>query len=725
MRKTYVFTLLVVLISAMLITACETSNPPKLPADSGNDNIMPADDNIQLSGTDELKKFNSKSEIIDFLKLNTQSSGYNAYYGRGMMMEEMAMSDSVGAAPTAAKADGGGASDYSTTNIQVAGVDEADFIKNDGKYIYMITNNKLVIVEAYPAEDAKVVSEVNIKGYARELFLNEDKLIVFTQASDESYGFAMYDIIPRPMYKTKTVALVLDVSDRENPELLHTYDVNGYYVTSRMIGDYVYLVAQDNVYYYQEYIDLPAVRDEAKVIARPEVYYFDNFEDNYNFNTVMGIDLGTGDVDAKTFMMGYGNTIYVSENNMYITYQKNSYYRYYGTYSQESFKDVVLPLLPGDIRDAVAAIDSEDISEAEKWDKISSKLEEMYNRMEESDKEDFMQEIQDAMDEYQIRKEEERSKTVIHRLNLKDGKVNYGSRGEVKGQLLNQFSLDESDGYLRVATTFNAWLRQSVQYNNVYVLDSSMRTVGKLEKIAPDERIYSTRFMGDRLYMVTFKQVDPLFVIDMSDVSAPKILGELKIPGFSNYLHPYDEGHIIGVGKDTGENEWGGVSTKGVKIALFDVTDVENPKQVDQVVIGEQGTDSEALYDHKAFLFDKKNNLLVIPIREIKDTKVFDNRWGYYRTRVWQGAYVFTITDESLEIRGKITHSEDEDNYWYNSDKSVRRSLFMDNVLYTVSNQMIKMNDMVTLEALGSVSLPTQYYYDEWVYKEKPIEIIG
>ena len=125
-------------------------------------------------------------------------------------------------------------------------------------------------------------------------------------------------------------------------------------------------------------------------------------------------------------------------------------------------------------------------------------------------------------------------------------------------------------------------------------LNSKMETIGKLENLAEKERIYSTRFIGDRLYMVTFLRIDPLFVIDLSNPNKPEVLGELKIPGFSDYLHPYDENHIIGIGKETGTNDWGGVSTKGVKVALFDVSDVKNPKQVDSYEIGQAGTDSEA-----------------------------------------------------------------------------------------------------------------------------------
>ena len=259
-------------------------------------------------------------------------------------------------------------------------------------------------------------------------------------------------------------------------------------------------------------------------------------------------------------------------------------------------------------------------------------------------------------------------------------------------------------------------------YNNVYVLDDKLEIVGKLEAIAPDERIYSTRFIGDRLYLVTFKRVDPLFVIDLSNPENPEILGELKIPGFSDYLHPYDENHIIGVGKETEGNEWGGVSVKGVKLALFDVSDVKNPRQIDAYEIGEAGTDSEALRDHKAFLFDKKKNILVIPVTEVKSKPYYDPRLGYYRQSYWQGVYVFSITpEEGFEVKGKITHNEGEeerDYYYYGSPNAVRRALYMDDVLYTVSAIKIKANDIDDIDnELKEIKLPfekVKYYEYPW-----------
>ena len=452
----------------------------------------------------------------------------------------------------------------------------------------------------------------------------------------------------------------------------------------------------------------------AKMIVRPEIYYFDNPEYNYNFNTVTSFNIlsGSDDVNAKTFMMGYSNNIYVSKNNIYITYQKNLPYNYYESHNEDRFFEVVVPLLPSDAQNKIKNLKSDSsLGPYQRWDKISTALEEMYNKMDESGKNDLIQKIENAVNDYEAKLEAERRKTIIHRIAIDNGKIEYGAKGEVSGYLLNQFSMDENGDYFRVATTTEIWTqRENVMYNNVFVLDSKLNTVGKLEAIAPDERIYSARFLGDRLYMVTFKRIDPLFVIDLSNPQKPEVLGELKIPGYSDYLHPYDENHIIGIGKETEGNEWGGVSVKGVKLALFDVSDVKNPKQVDKYEIGTSGTDSEALRDHKAFLFDREKNLLVIPVTEIRGKMEYDQNLGYYRQRSWQGAYVFNVDLSGFDVKGTITHNEGDEKqdwYWYGSPNAVRRSLFMDGVLYTVSDKKIKANDLNNIATeLKEIKLP-------------------
>ena len=210
--------------------------------------------------------------------------------------------------------------------------------------------------------------------------------------------------------------------------------------------------------------------------------------------------------------------------------------------------------------------------------------------------------------------------------------------------------------------------------------------------------------------------MDPFFTIDLSDPHNPKILGELKIPGYSDYLHPFDEDHIIGVGKDTVESEYGNFAWyQGLKIALFDVSDFENPKEVSKILIGDRGTDSPALYDHKAFLFDKEKELLVIPVRlcEISDEikEQYDNYTGsMYGEFTFQGAYVYSLSIENgFEYKGRVTHLSDEDmlksGYYAYWGSSILRSLYIDNVLYTISDGMVKMNNLETLDEIDIVQL--------------------
>ena len=263
--------------------------------------------------------------------------------------------------------------------------------------------------------------------------------------------------------------------------------------------------------------------------------------------------------------------------------------------------------------------------------------------------------------------------------------------------------MDEYNGDFRIATTTgSSWSGDSL--NHLFVLNEDMEIVGSVDDLAKGERIYSVRFMGNRAYMVTFKQVDPLFVIDLSDSENPKVLGYLKVTGYSSYLHPYDENHIIGVGKEASEEG----RVQGVKIALFDVSDVSNPKEIGKYEISEGWSDSEALWDHKAFLFDKERGLLVIPVSYNKQIEVRDSEGRLYPNyEYWQGAFVFDVDLRGIDLRGKIQHeSKESDNYYYSSGEYVRRSLYMDDILYTISQRMIKANGLDDLGEINKVELP-------------------
>jgi inhibitor of cysteine peptidase len=224
--------------------------------------------------------------------------------------------------------------------------------------------------------------------------------------------------------------------------------------------------------------------------------------------------------------------------------------------------------------------------------------------------------------------------------------------------------------------------------------------------------------MGDRGYLVTFEMIDPLFVIDLSDPYNPGVLGQLKITGYSNYLHPYDENHLIGIGKEAVEadTEKGNFAWyQGLKIALFDVSDVNNPVEISNYVIGDRGTDSPALWDQKAFLFDKSRNLMVIPVlvAEIDESQYPDGvPSDAYGEPVWQGAYIFHVSlDGGISLEGRITHIENIADpelqyYYYYSPFSVERSLYIGDVLYTISQAKIKMNNLEDLGYINEVQLP-------------------
>jgi inhibitor of cysteine peptidase len=528
---------------------------------------------------------------------------------------------------------------YSQTNIQVEGVDEADIVKSDGEYIYLATDNRLVIAKAYPPKEARVLSELEIEGYINGLFVNGDRLVVL-QGNGAMYGI-WRDYSSSYTYEVKTSIRVYDVTDREKLVLEREVSVDGNYVSARMIGDYVYIIASGSAWMANDNIGLPMIyQDGGTVEIQPaDIWHSETPDYGYGFTTIMSVNTVNDDEEPvhETLLLGGASNIYVSPSNIYVT-----------------FTD---------------------------WSGGSEK-------------------------------------TSVHRIHVDEGRIEYHATGEVPGRLLNQFSMDENGEYFRVATTVGyAWGGDTKSTSNVYVLDQNLDTFGRLENLAPGEEVYSARFMGSRCYLVTFKKVDPLFVIDLANPGQPEVLGELKITGYSDYLHPYDENHVIGIGKEAVAAEEGDFAWyQGVKISLFDVSDVANPKEIAKYEIGDRGTDSPVLNDHKAFLFDRSKNLLVLPVSvaEIDPSQYPGGvpSWGYGEV-VWQGAYVFDISLESgLELRGKITHCDGEEaenggyvRYYGYSSCSIERSLYIGDVLYTISGSKIGMNDLETLEVLGGISL--------------------
>ena len=637
----------------------------------------------QVEG-DSLQRFGSYAE----LNASFESARNQSRYGSGFplldifTMPMMNVTSGVAERAMDSSAQKAGSDDFSTTNVQVEGVDEADIIKTDGKYAYSISGGKAFITNAYPAEEMEILSTISFEDEENpiELFITEDKLLIFTNSGYGYYGYYGYGgvdmekcggsskCIPEFGARGIVSAKIYNIDNRQSPILESTVELEGSYVSSRLIGNNAYYVVNaypryepywdGNNYVYDgndPIIPLQRVNGTVTKIAEATEVGFIPGVPAQSFVTVAALNLNTQQLN-KEVVAASGQSVYASADNLYLAERLWN-------------RRVPMPIFSSVF--------------SSNW--------------------------------------ENTEKTSIAKFKLNNGDVSFVAEGAVPGRILNQFSMDEHKGNFRIATTVG-WNG----YNNVYVLDQDMNTIGRLEGLAPGESIYSSRFMGDKGYIVTFKKVDPLFVLDLSDPTNPTVLGKLKIPGYSDYLHPIDETHLIGLGKDTVESKSGDFAWyQGIKMAIFDVTDVNNPIEMHKTIIGDRGTESYALHDHKAFLFDKEKELLVIPVtlaeisQEQKD-KQYENEWDWpqHGEYVFQGAMVFNINlQNGITERGRITHVTEEDElkrgYYYGSEYSVKRSFYISNNLYTFSDGMLKANNLNTLGEVSKVNFPIEYnkYY--------------
>ena len=478
--------------------------------------------------------------------------------------------------------------------------------------------------------------------HQKKYFLNNDKIIVIGKRyeydkTERKIGIDEDFLYPNYMDKTYTSAKLYNVKDKTNPTLERTVEVEGDYLTARMIGSNVYIASNKYMYYayicntYKStelneddfkphYLDT-ATSNETKSINFDCIYYIPEFEDTNYLNIVAFNITNNQEANVESYL-GAGEEIYASKENLYVTKTKYDYER----------------------------------------------------------------------------KNKTSITTEIYKFNLNNANCTFAKAGDVPGSVLNQFSMDECNGYFRIATTDSTSWNSESNTNNLYVLNENLETIGKIEGLAKGERIYSVRFMGNRAYMVTFVETDPLFVIDLSNPTTPTVLGELKIPGYSKYLHPYDETHLIGIGEDTEVVNYGygdRVVTNGMKMAMFDVTDPNNPQELYNVKIGEKGTYSELLYNHKALLFSKEKNIIAFPI------SITDNDYKV----TFQGAIVYGVSlEKGFELKTKISNSATDYDRYYSRNR-VERIIYIKDTLFTLSNGLIKAVDLNTFETKGSIEL--------------------
>lgn len=600
-----------------------------------------------------LSRFSSCDEMNHHLadSLSRNFAGYGVRSGTDVALEEGMVEDT---------ASGDSPSSYSTTNVQEIGVDEPDMVKTDGEHIYLLNGGALSIVKSWPAEEAEEVGSLALKGHPQQMFLSGDRLLVYSSDWAESEDRT---------WRSTTLMEILDVSDRTDPQVITSKHIDGELVSARMIGDDVYTVVNQS-------ISLPESTYMAIWSAMEETH-----EDHVWEGSTTSAAMASARMRERIRPIITDAVFSMDIDDILpsVTHEDGEREPIIGC------TDVFHPEDPSDAGlTTVAHIDlgAETIRVTGDATGIMAGSTTLYASSEN------LYIAQSSFAWWDGFSDIDRT-TRIHQFELDGERTHYTASGEVEGYLHNQFSMSEHEGLLRVATTYDDWMwgtssDGSKSGNNIFVLDAEsedMPIIGELTGLAPGEQIYATRFQGDRAFMVTFVQVDPLFTIDLSVPTAPEAKGELKIPGYSSYLHPIGEDHIVGVGMD---GDWDG-GINGVAISLFDVSDFSKPKQQDQVTLDCDSSWSEALFDHHAILV--YGETIAIPAYGWSD----DGSW-----RETSGLMVNTIdTKTGLTTRGFVDHrplvealycGEEEDCTETSYMPQMRRSLVIEDMLYSISD---------------------------------------
>ncbi len=551
--------------------------------------------------------------------------------------------------------------EHSTTNIQVENVDEADITKTDGDYIYSLSGSDVVITNVQDPSNIKIDSKIQSEEdyNPEDLILYNDKLVVISTKYIK-YG------------QSNTLVSVYDVTKKDEPKLVKSCMLPEKYYTSRSIDGKLLVIAsgklreEDNkvVTYYEEdnskkEIGLENIKRLKRLISNDQTL-------------IATINLqSTDNVKVNSYLFNVENA-YISEKNMYLLNE---------LYSNENsgFEKRVKNLFG--IKGVIG----------------------FFNYILNEDYEEY--------DDY----------TNIYKFSIQeDGDIEYLAKNKVRGTTINQFSLDEYNENLRVGL-------ETSDGSKVVVLDNKLNKIGETGCLSKGEKMYSTRFLGEKAYMVTYKNTDPLYVIDLSNPNEPKVLGKLKIPGYSTYLHPYDEHHLIGIGMQTKETIYrdsqGRVTSTsaritGMKMALFDVSDVNNPKQISQTIIGDSRTTSAILTNHKALLFSKEKGILAIPVNsypsdfEVESSsddisKLVSQYTNYNKNYTAEGYAVYNINlTDGFNLKGIINHEIIKTSgYRYGYSGKLLRGLWIEDNLYTVSEKMIKVNKLGDLSQISELEI--------------------
>jgi len=622
------------------------------------------------AGPKGLSSFDSYSQLQEYVAANARSA--QQYVSHGIWFGEtgmgigapLALTGSVATTMTEAVALSPVAQ-FTGTNVQVEGVDEPDRVKTDGTHLFVSSGGQVTIIDAYPPNSTSVASVISLPNSSVVgLEIAQSRLLVIDQKSSYhpypiyapwgrgvTYGSGVPDSIALLLYNTSTIS---------SPSLIANVSIAGDYVAARLADGCLYAVIQQPSYTFADGGNatgvLPTMTDDgSETILPPTSVYYAPGDSQVSFYTMIeSVDMLTGSKSVISVLTGPSATVYVSTSNIYIVYTN-----YPDLFSSHG--------IPGDVYTGGTV---------------------------------SMSEIQQAQN------------STILRASYSGGDVTVEAAGAVPGSVLNQFSLDEYDGYFRVATGRFAVVGGALtRSDDVYVLDLSMNQVSALRDIAPGENIYAVRFVGETGYVVTFEQIDPLFVISFKDMAHPVIQSALKVSGYSDYLHPLPGGYLIGVGKDAVPSSMANVAYyTGLKLSLFRAFDNGTSIQVSKLVIGDRGTDSPVLTDHLAFTFDPTRNVTVIPLTLYVVSGNQTTCSGCpppYGDPVWQGVYVVRVTPTGFNLLARVSQYPPGLNFGDSPNNSLQidRSVIIGNSLYTVSQSEVMVSDMQTFTTTATIQL--------------------
>ena len=592
-------------------------------------------------------------------------------------------SSSYGDADGEKQDDSSGASSYSKTNNQVAGVEEADLVKTDGSYLYLASDGGFRIIRAWPPETTEELVRVPIEGTPQRLFVLDDRALVYSSVGGGgqaacTYGYScQFTGDGRPTKMT-----ILDIRDRRSPRGVREVKLSGSFISARRIGRSIHTVvtAPGPKLPGSRYrpVGLGTCRD-----GRTLWEILTSFERLRRENTaaIMSADLGGWPTIVDTRPLGGEKR---TEN---VLGGCGGFYR-----SSQASGDQLTTVLSLDIADDSAAAGASTI--VSRPGAVFGSKQALYLSV--------PHERASSGWWYQSMSGQDEASTV-HKFTLTSDPpaAAYAASGVVKGRVLSQFSMDEHDGYLRIATT-SGHLPGPDVYSTLTVLQhrgEALVAAGAVDRLAPKEDIRSVRFAGDRAFIVTFKKTDPLFVLDLEDPEEPRVLAELKIPGFSTYMHMMDSGHLLTIGydaSDQGSFAW----FTGVMLQIFDVTDPTSPTLTHKEVIGTRGSSSEALTNHLAFTYYAPKNLLALPMTVCEGDADAAATSGAYGTEMtFSGLMVYDVaTGSGFKLRGKVDHKPSEDlschTWWTNAHSQVKRSIVMEDYVFSISEDLIKVNSL-------------------------------